>query len=97
MRFVRERLLDAFNSLDEATASRHMATMLAIYPIEQICIELMTPTLWEIGRLWEQGLIPVAIEHFASCGGYFRYPSPNKPFENIFSCFSLLADETVKE
>jgi methanogenic corrinoid protein MtbC1 len=26
----------------------------------------MTPTLWEIGRLWEQRLIPVAIEHFAS-------------------------------
>ncbi|HEX6109407.1 MAG TPA: cobalamin B12-binding domain-containing protein [Ktedonobacteraceae bacterium] len=66
MRFVRERLLDAFNSLDEASASRLMATMLAIYPIEQICIELMAPTLWEIGRLWEQGLIPVAIEHFAS-------------------------------
>jgi methanogenic corrinoid protein MtbC1 len=66
MRFVRERLLDAFNSLDEASASRLMATMLAIYPIEQICIELIAPTLWEIGRLWEQGLLPVAIEHFAS-------------------------------
>jgi MerR family transcriptional regulator, light-induced transcriptional regulator len=66
MRFVRERLLDAFNRLDEATASQLMTTMLAIYPIEQICTELMTPTLWEIGHRWEQGLIPVAIEHFAS-------------------------------
>jgi DNA-binding transcriptional MerR regulator len=66
MRFVQERLLDAFNRLDEATASRFMASMLAIYPIEQVCTELITPTLWEIGQLWEQGLIPVAIEHFAS-------------------------------
>ena len=66
MRFVRKRLLEAFNSFDEATASRLMASMLAIYPIEQVCSELITPTLWEIGQLWEQGLITVAIEHFAS-------------------------------
>jgi MerR family transcriptional regulator, light-induced transcriptional regulator len=66
MRFVRERLLTAFNSLDEAAASRLMASMFAIYPIEQVCTELISPTLWELGRLWEQGLITVAIEHFAS-------------------------------
>jgi DNA-binding transcriptional MerR regulator len=66
MRFVQERLLDAFNRLDEATASRLMASMLAIYPIEQVCTQLITPTLWQIGHLWEQGLITVAIEHFAS-------------------------------
>ena len=66
MRFVQERLLDAFNGLDEATASRLMASMLAIYPIEQVCAELIKPTLWEVGRLWEQGLITVSIEHFAS-------------------------------
>ena len=66
MRFVQERLLDAFTKLDEDTASSLMASMLAIYPIEQVCTELVTPTLWEIGRLWEQGLITVSIEHFAS-------------------------------
>ncbi len=66
MRFVLERLLVAFNGLDEATASRLMALMLAIYPIEQVCAELIKPTLWEVGRLWEQGLITVSIEHFAS-------------------------------
>src|SRR6202011_1176551 len=66
MRFVQEHLLEAFNTLDEATASRLMASMLAIYPIEQVCTELITPTLWEVGHLWEQGLITVAIEHFAS-------------------------------
>lgn len=66
MRFVRARLLEAFNSLDEATASRLMASLLAIYPIEQVCTELITPTLWEIGQRWERRLITVSIEHFAS-------------------------------
>ena len=66
MRFVQERLLDAFDRLDEATASRFMASMFAVYPIEQVCTGLITPTLWEIGQLWEQGLITVSIEHFAS-------------------------------
>lgn len=70
MRFVQERLLDAFDRLDEATASRCMASMLAVYPIEQVCTELITPTLWEIGQLWEQGLITVSIEHFASAFFY---------------------------
>ena len=43
-----------------------MASVLAIYPIEQVCTQLVTPALWEIGRLWEQGSISVSIEHFAS-------------------------------
>jgi len=66
MRLVRARLLDAFNSLDEATASRLMASMLAVYPIEQVCTELIAPALGEIGRRWEQGLLTVSVEHFAS-------------------------------
>ena len=70
MRFVQKRLLEAFNQLDEATASQLMASILAIYSIEQVCSELITPTLWEVGRLWEQGLIAVSIEHFASA--FFR-------------------------
>jgi len=40
--------------------------MLAIYSVEQVCTELITPTLWEVGQRWEQGLITVTIEHFAS-------------------------------
>ncbi|HLI06071.1 MAG TPA: B12-binding domain-containing protein [Ktedonobacteraceae bacterium] len=66
MRFVQERLLSAFSSFDETTATRLLASTLAIYPLEQVCAELITPTLWEIGRLWEQGQITVSVEHFAS-------------------------------
>ena len=66
MHVVQERLLAAFSRFDEAMASRLLASALAIYPVEQVCAELITPTLWEIGRLWEQGQITVSIEHFAS-------------------------------
>jgi DNA-binding transcriptional MerR regulator len=66
MHVVQERLLEAFTKLDEDMASRLMASVLAIYPIEQVCMQLVSPALWEIGRLWEQGLISVSIEHFAS-------------------------------
>src|SRR5690348_9442410 len=64
MRSVQERLLAAFTNLDEAAAGQLMASMLSIYPMEQVCAELITPTLWEIGRLWEQEAISVSIEHF---------------------------------
>ncbi len=66
MRFMQERLLGAFGELDEAVASQLMASMLAIYPIEQVCAELITPTLWEVGRRWEHGQTTVTVEHFAS-------------------------------
>ncbi|HLX40455.1 MAG TPA: cobalamin B12-binding domain-containing protein [Ktedonobacteraceae bacterium] len=66
MQSIQERLLLAFNELDEVTAGREMASVLAIYSIEQVCAELITPTLWEVGRRWEQGIITVTIEHFAS-------------------------------
>ncbi len=63
-------LLEAFKEMDETTAENLMASMLAIYPVEQVCAQLIAPTLWEIGLLWEQGKITVSVEHFASA--FFR-------------------------
>ena len=70
MQTMREHLLVAFNALDETTAKALLASMLAVYSVEEVCAELITPTLWEIGRLWEEGKLSVAVEHFAS--GIFR-------------------------
>jgi MerR family transcriptional regulator, light-induced transcriptional regulator len=66
MGIAKTRLLEAFKNMDEATAESLMASMLAIYPVEQVCAQLITPTLWDIGKLWEQGKITVSVEHFAS-------------------------------
>jgi len=70
MRLVRERLVEAFNQLDESIANMIMGSMLAIYPLEQVCTELITPTMWQIGQLWVDGTITVSVEHFAS--NFFR-------------------------
>ncbi len=70
MRLVRERLVEAFNQLDESLASMIMGSMLAIYPLDQVCTELITPTMWQIGQLWADGVITVSVEHFAS--NFFR-------------------------
>ncbi len=70
MSLIREHLIEAFRRLDEATATMMMGSMLTIYPVEQICTELITPTLWQVGQLWANGQITVSIEHFAS--NFFR-------------------------
>ena len=70
MRLVRERLVEAFNQLDETLANMIMGSMLAIYPLDQVCAELITPTMWQIGQLWADGVITVSVEHFAS--NFFR-------------------------
>jgi methanogenic corrinoid protein MtbC1 len=70
MRVARQRLLEAFKMFDEEEASTVMASMLAIYPVEEICAGLIKPTLWRIGKLWEEGMITVSVEHFASA--FFR-------------------------
>ena len=70
MRITKIHLLEAFKDLDESRAESLMASMLAIYPVEQVCAKLIAPTLWDIGQLWEQGKITVSVEHFASA--FFR-------------------------
>ena len=62
MRSVRENLLEAFKVLDETTARILVASMIAIYPVEQVCTELIVPTLWQIGELWEEGKITALFE-----------------------------------
>ena len=70
MHTVQQQLLEAFKILDERAAHALMTSMLSIYPVEQVCTELIVPMLWQIGQLWEEGKITVSIEHFASA--YFR-------------------------
>ena len=70
MQTVREHLLEAFNQFDEARAQTLMASMLAIYSIESVCTELITPTLWQIGQQWAEGKLTITVEHFAS--NFFR-------------------------
>ncbi|QBD81029.1 MerR family transcriptional regulator [Ktedonosporobacter rubrisoli] len=70
MQLVKLRLIEAFEAYNEPAAAMLMASMLAVYPLEQICTELITPTMWQIGEMWEQGQASASVEHFAS--SFFR-------------------------
>lgn len=59
-------LLDHLVRLDEAGAQQLIAQALAIYPVEQVCVDLFTPVLEQIGQLWEEGEVSVTTEHFAA-------------------------------
>jgi MerR family transcriptional regulator, light-induced transcriptional regulator len=70
MNLVRDHLIESFRYLDEQTATMLMRSMLAVYPLEQVCSELISPTMWQIGLLWAEGEITISTEHFAS--NFFR-------------------------
>jgi len=59
-------LIREFTALDESAASRTIAQALAIYPVEEVCLSLLTPTLAEIGRRWAAGEASITVEHFGS-------------------------------
>jgi DNA-binding transcriptional MerR regulator/methylmalonyl-CoA mutase cobalamin-binding subunit len=59
-------LVKALVDLDEEKANRIMRTSFSLYPLETILLEIIAPTLIEIGERWHTGEITVATEHFAS-------------------------------
>src|SRR5437660_3079621 len=61
MRAARWRIIDAFQHFDEAGANILMSSMLAIYPVEQVCTDLITPTLWHTGQLWAERELTVSV------------------------------------
>jgi DNA-binding transcriptional MerR regulator/methylmalonyl-CoA mutase cobalamin-binding subunit len=59
-------LVQHFKALDEAAAKQVISQALAVYTVEDVCLRLVTPALYEIGRLWAAGHVGAAVEHFAA-------------------------------
>lgn len=59
-------LLAHVAQLDEREAVRTIAQALAVYSVEETCLQLLQPALVEIGRRWAEGTLGVTVEHFAS-------------------------------
>ncbi|HEV2460635.1 MAG TPA: cobalamin-dependent protein [Ktedonobacterales bacterium] len=66
LEILRASLLRQLASLDEFGASHTIAQTLAVYPVEEVCLQLFAPVLAEIGRRWAEGSVSVSVEHFAS-------------------------------
>ncbi|GAB4581550.1 MAG: cobalamin-dependent protein [Anaerolineales bacterium] len=63
---IQPALVKALIDLDEDKANQIMRTSFSIYPLETILLEIIAPTMIEIGNRWHHGEISVATEHFAS-------------------------------
>ena len=63
---LREELVDAFRKVDEGRAGEVLNEAIALYPLDDVCMEIIQPSLVEIGELWLEGKVTVAVEHFAS-------------------------------
>lgn len=53
-------------SYDAVTAERIMSEAFSIHQFEHVLLELIQPTMVDIGELWHNGSINIASEHFAT-------------------------------
>jgi methanogenic corrinoid protein MtbC1 len=63
---VKHEWVQACMQFDEARAENILAQAFARYPIETVCLEILTAGLSEIGEMWYEGKGSVQQEHFAS-------------------------------
>lgn len=63
---VKHEWVQACMHFDEARAENILAQAFARYPIETVCLEILTAGLSNIGEMWYEGKGSVQQEHFAS-------------------------------
>ena len=63
---LRRWLGAALVNLDEQEAGAALAEAFALYTVEDVCVRLIGPCLFDIGEAWHSGRISVATEHFAT-------------------------------
>lgn len=59
-------LMDHLLNFDEASAAEVLRRSFALYSIDQVLLEIITPCLVKIGDMWHRGELPIAVEHYAS-------------------------------
>jgi methanogenic corrinoid protein MtbC1 len=63
---LRQDLLEALSTLDEATVNQVLARALMATSVEGMAIDVIQPVLQEIGERWATGELSVTTEHIAS-------------------------------
>lgn len=61
-----ERLTELLLDHDLIAADQLLGEVLALYPLEDLILEIVAPTLHDIGTAWLEGQITVATEHLAT-------------------------------
>ncbi len=52
--------------MSDQPAAEVLRRAFSVYPVDEVLEGLVQPTLVEIGDLWHQGRLPIAVEHFAT-------------------------------
>lgn len=93
MERLRERWIQACMSFDEHGSDVALSQAFAIFPPEQVCVELLQKGLAEIGSGWYEGTTSVQQEHFASELAMRRLetlvaatPTPNRAGRILVAC-----------
>lgn len=61
-----EDLTKALVALDDVRADQVLSEAHALHPVETVLVELLQPTMVEIGQRWHDGDLSITVEHFAS-------------------------------
>lgn len=90
---IRADWVEACLAFDEERAENILAQAFARYPIETVCLEVLTAGLSEVGRLWYTGKGSVQQEHFASAMAIRRLnallaaaPAPSRKGKILSAC-----------
>ncbi len=63
---LNSRLFAALTDYDSTRAEQILGEAFALYPLEDVFLKLVQPTMTEIGEQWHQGKLSVTTEHFAT-------------------------------
>lgn len=63
---LQDEVVDALIHYDALRASRVVEEGLVLLSVEEVCLHVLQPSLYEIGRRWAAGEIGISAEHFAS-------------------------------
>lgn len=63
---LNSRFFAALTDFDAARAEQILGEAFALYPLEEVFLKLVQPTMTEIGEQWHQGKLNVTTEHFAT-------------------------------
>jgi DNA-binding transcriptional MerR regulator len=61
-----QELVRCLTNFDEIAAEQVLTEAFALYPLETVGEQVMTPALVEIGERWHEGRVSVTIEHYAT-------------------------------
>ena len=62
----RDEVVAALVRFDAVRADRAVEEAVALAPVEEVCLRVLQPALYEIGHRWARGEVGVGVEHFAS-------------------------------